>query len=107
MILTTDCSSATNTKKRKRGEQTLEEKVANIEAYVEHGNARGRSASAATVYQGKAGYFFISSREIYGKKRDVVFFSHGDGDVTVTDLNAIKPKAKLEGPLAFDQAKAC
>jgi hypothetical protein len=61
--------------------------LASIDKYLERDCGRGRLQSAATVYQGKVGYFFVSNVEFHGAKRDCILFSTTEGtshDIVVT-----------------------
>ena len=66
--------------------QTQEKQIESINAYLAQGSGRGRLNSAATVYQGKVGYFFVSKFTINGEEHEAILFSNtiGDNDNGVT-----------------------
>lgn len=57
-----------------------------VNQYLKLGNGRGRLQSEAAVYDGKVGYFFVSSIEYDGVKTDSIIFSTVDGatDICIT-----------------------
>lgn len=57
-----------------------EEQIKSINVYLEKGGGRGRLHSAATVYQGKVGYFFVSKLMIDGVEQEAILFSNTIGD---------------------------
>jgi len=59
-----------------------------VNQYLKLGNGRGRLQSAAAVYDGKVGYFFVSSIVYDGVKTDSIIFStfDGAGDVGITEF---------------------
>lgn len=60
--------------------QTQEEQIESINTYLTKGGGRGRLNSAATVYQGKVGYFFVSKLMIDGEEQEAILFSNTIGD---------------------------
>ena len=57
-----------------------------VNQYLKLGNGRGRLQSAAAVYDGKVGYFFVSSIVFDGVTTDSIIFSTVDGatDIGIT-----------------------
>jgi len=57
-----------------------------VNRYLAKGGGRGRLNSAATVYQGKVGYFFVSKMMVDGEEQEAILFSNtiGDNDKGVT-----------------------
>ncbi|MDD2740665.1 MAG: hypothetical protein PHV02_00190 [Rhodocyclaceae bacterium] len=66
----------------------LEPTISNLQArqlegldrYLADGNGRGRLNSAATIYQGKVGYFFVSKTNFGGELQDAIQFATDTGD---------------------------
>lgn len=54
----------------------------NLNKYLAAGNGCGRLNSAAAVYNGQVGYFFVSSRDVGGVKQESIFFSCTGDDVS-------------------------
>jgi hypothetical protein len=50
-----------------------------LNRYLASGNGRGRLNSAATIYQGKVGYFFVSKMNVGGEQQEAIFFSYDTG----------------------------
>ena len=50
-----------------------------LNRYLASGNGRGRLNSAATIYQGKIGYFFVSKTNVGGEQQEAIFFSYDTG----------------------------
>jgi hypothetical protein len=68
---------------------TLADKLASINKYLDAGQARGRAHSKAAVVNGKPGYFFVASLHMEnGVKRECILFSTlVDADILFTDLS--------------------
>lgn len=56
-----------------------EKHLASLNKYLTLGNGMGRHQSAATIYNGEIGYFYVSSVKVDGEKVDSILFSTGDG----------------------------
>lgn len=50
-----------------------------LNRYLASGNGRGPLNSAATIYQGKIGYFFVSKMNVGGEQQEAIFFSYDTG----------------------------
>ena len=72
--------------------------IKNLNKYLAMGNGRGRLNSAATVYDGNVGYFFVSTMAVDGVEQESIIFScsntdHGmtlnpDMDMVITEFPA-------------------
>ena len=58
--------------------QTME--IEGLNKYLAAGNGRGRLNSAASVYDGVVGYFFVSEIEVGGVKQESILFSNSQID---------------------------
>ena len=87
----------------KANELTEAQQLQGLNRYLAAGQGRGRLISAATVYNGQVGYFFVNHIEIEGEKQECILFSTGMGseDIVVTAFPLQPKAARMTG----DQAK--
>lgn len=71
-------------------------KIEGCNGYLALGQGRGRLNSAATVYDGKVGYFFVGTIDVDGVKQESILFAcetmdHGvitNDDIVITEFPA-------------------
>lgn len=79
-----------NNKKMNVGEASQQYlKIEGIDKYLASGNGHGRLNSAATIYDGKVGYFFVGMIDVGGVKQESILFSCEKTDHGVTTNNDI------------------
>ncbi|MCY1276834.1 hypothetical protein D9M68_294760 [compost metagenome] len=77
-----------------------------VNHYLDTGNGRGRLQSAATIYDGKVGYFFVSPIRVGGVVTDSILFScMPHDDIVITSFPTAKepaPRKETPPPKAKD-----
>ena len=87
---------------KKAGELTQAQQLQGLNRYLAAGQGRGRLISAATVYNGQVGYFFVSHVEVEGVKQECILFSGLGGEDIVITAFPLQPKAAR---MTGDEAK--
>jgi hypothetical protein len=75
-----ECWSASTTNEKNH----LAENVDKVTNYLDVGPKHGRLQSRSTIYDGRAGYFFIDSVEMNGQSQDSIFFSDLQERIMIT-----------------------
>lgn len=69
---------------------TETEEIANVNKYLDAGHGRGTLISRATVYDGKVGYFCVTSVWVNNvKKRGIKFACSPHDDILITALSEL------------------